>query len=271
MDCKEVREELAYHLRGQLAPDVQTRVAAHVQGCAACTRALAAEEQLSELLEQRLPRHAAPLSLQRRLADLLPPAIEPAPAARWGHVWRARLLSPLASAVAAAVLTVVGLRVLHQHEPPSESPAVSMVDEAVNDHLRVVYSSNPVEIESGGIHQVKPWFTGRLDFAPRVAFSGDDEFPLVGGSVGYFHDRKAAVFVFKHALHTISLLVFRAEGFDWPTTHLTQIGRLAADVQTVRGFSVVLWRDGELGYCLVSDVDRAELERLATKVAGDAP
>jgi anti-sigma factor RsiW len=135
----------------------------------------------------------------------------------------------------------------------------------------VVYSTNPVEIESGGIHQVKPWFTGRLDFAPRVAFSGDDEFPLVGGSIGYFHDRKAAVFVFKHRLHTVSLLVFRADGLAWPRTNLARVGRVAADVQTVRGFSVVLWRDGELGYCLVSDVDRDDLERLATKVAGDAP
>ena len=35
--------------------------------------------------------------------------------------------------------------------------AVSVVAEAINDHLRVLYSEHPVEIESGGIHQVKPW------------------------------------------------------------------------------------------------------------------
>ena len=91
--------------------------------------------------------------------------------------------------------------------PPSE-----LVAEAVNDHIRVISSTHPVDIESGGIHQVKPWFTGRLDFAPRVAFSGDDDFPLVGGSVGYFRDRKAAVFVFKRRLHTITLLVFPPDG-----------------------------------------------------------
>src|SRR5260370_41320340 len=130
-----------------------------------------------------------------------------------------------------------------------------MIDDAVNEHLRVVYSAHPVEIESGGIHQVKPWFTGRLDFAPRVAFTGDDEFPLVGGSVGYFRDRKAAVFVFKHKLHTISLFVFREEGLAWPTKKQVPIGRLSADIQSDRGFSVILWRDGDLGYCLVSDVN----------------
>ncbi len=34
-----------------------------------------------------------------------------------------------------------------------------------------------------------------------------------------------------------------------------------------RGFSVILWRDGELGYALVSDLNTDELMRLATAVA----
>jgi anti-sigma factor RsiW len=32
---------------------------------------------------------------------------------------------------------------------------------------------------------------------------------------------------------------------------------------------VLLWHDGDLGYALVSDVARAELETLATKIAGE--
>jgi anti-sigma factor RsiW len=268
MDCREAREQLLDYQRAQLAPDERSQVAAHLEGCAACSRALAAEIDLSEALEHRLPRYSAPLALKQRLADLVPPERERA-VARSGRGWLFRLAPPLASAIAASVLTIVGFQAFRQHS--RERPTSSLVNEGVNDHLRVIYSTNPVEIESGGIHQVKPWFTGRLDFAPRLAFSGDDEFPLVGGRIGYFHDRKAAIFVFKHKLHTVTLLVFRADGLDWPATHLVPVGRVTADVQTNRGFSVVLWRDGELGYCLVSDVERDTLERLATKVAGDAP
>jgi anti-sigma factor RsiW len=267
MDCKEARQQLLDYQRAQLGPDERARVAAHLEGCAPCGRALAEEIDLSEALEHRLPRYSAPLALQQRLAELAPPEREPV-APRPGRGWLFRLAPPLASAVAGSVLTILGQKVLR---PEHERPTSSLVSEGVNDHLRVIYSANPVEIESGGIHQVKPWFTGRLDFAPRVAFSGDDEFPLVGGSVGYFHDRKAATFIFKHKLHTVTLLVFRADRLDWPTTHLVPVGRVTADVKTDRGFSVVLWRDCELGYCLVSDVERDTLERLATKVAGDAP
>ena len=52
------------------------------------------------------------------------------------------------------------------------SERAGLVAEAVNDHLRVLTSQHPLDIESGDVHQVKPWFEGRLDFAPVVAVRG---------------------------------------------------------------------------------------------------
>jgi anti-sigma factor RsiW len=149
----------------------------------------------------------------------------------------------------------------------ARDPDSPMVAEAVNDHLRVLYSDHPLEVESGGIHRVKPWFEGRVDFAPVVDFAGDDDFPLVGGSVGYFVDRKAATFVFKHRLHEITLFVFRAEGLRWPAVGLRSIGSAQGTVETARGFHVAMWRRGDLGYALVSDVNEAALLALGAKIA----
>ena len=137
---------------------------------------------------------------------------------------------------------------------------------AVNDHLRILSSQHPLDVESGGIHQVKPWFEGRLDFAPVVRFDGDQDFPLRGGAVGYYLDRKAAVFVFGRRLHAISLLVFRADGLPWPSGGREEIGGVPVHVTTSRGFTSILWRDGELGYALVSDVEPADLTRLAERL-----
>jgi hypothetical protein len=39
----------------------------------------------------------------------------------------------------------------------------------------------------------------------------------------------------------------------------------APEMRTVRGFHVALWRAGELGYALVSDVDSGELRALAPR------
>jgi hypothetical protein len=143
---------------------------------------------------------------------------------------------------------------------PSRTPGDRLVNEMVNDHLRVLYEAQPLEIASGGIHQVKPWFEGRLDFAPIVEFAGDDDFPLEGGSVAYVIDRKAAAFLFKRRLHQITLFVFRAEGLRWPTWGLRPIGAAQGTMTTDRGFHVALWRQGDLGYALVSDVNETRVD-----------
>ncbi len=142
-----------------------------------------------------------------------------------------------------------------------------LVNEAVNDHLRVLYDAHATEVESGGLHQVKPWFEGRLDFAPVLDFEGDNDFTLTGGAVAYFIDRKAAVFLFKRRLHLVTVLVFRADGLPWPRVGTRKLGRVNASASRSRGFSSVLYRDGDLGYALVSDVDPSTLERLAEKLA----
>ena len=140
----------------------------------------------------------------------------------------------------------------------------------MNDHLRILYSQHPLEVESGGVHQVKPWFEGRVDFAPAVSFGGDDDFPLQGGSIAYFVDRKAAAYVYKRRLHVITLFVYRADGLAWPAALVPRVplGRVRATEETTRGFHVLLWRDGDLGYALVSDLDPRELETLGRKIAG---
>jgi anti-sigma factor RsiW len=108
---------------------------------------------------------------------------------------------------------------------------------------------------------VKPWFAGRLDFAPVVTFEGDADFPLKGGAIEYFLDRRAAVFVYGRRLHTVSLLIFRPEGVPLPRR---------TEERRVRGFNVVIWRSGDLGYALVSDLGAPELRALAARFSPPA-
>lgn len=214
---------------------------------------------LTDVLRSRLPRYPASDALKERLAVHM----REAPARDTHRPQRLiRIIGASAGALALAAAIVLFARIgMHPN-----AVAGPLAKEAVNDHLRVLYAEHPIEVESGGIHQVKPWFSGRLDFAPNVAFSGDDEFPLVGGAVGYFVDRKAATFVWKRRLHTISLFVFRADGLPWKAGP-TKIGSVPAEMSSDRGFHVVLWRQEGLGYALVSDVDQTELVRLASKIA----
>src|SRR5438552_16364016 len=90
-----------------------------------------------------LPQYPASAARRRGLRARLPPE---RPRRRWP------VITAALSACAAAVLLFLAL-------PRGGNP---LVDEAVADHLRTVYREHPVDVEGGGPHQVKPWFTGRL-------------------------------------------------------------------------------------------------------------
>src|ERR1700722_16275548 len=167
MDCTEARDHLVDHRRGALPADVAARVSSHLGECEACRREDAADRELSSALEARLPKLRAPESLRRSIEGRV--AREGQGTGRRFRAWPVASLAA-AAAVAAAVLLL---------SKPRESDA--MVAEAVNDHLRVLYSTHPLDVEGGGVHRVKPWFEGKVDFAPVVAFGGDDDFPLTGG------------------------------------------------------------------------------------------
>ncbi len=259
MDCREARIHLLDSQRGRLRPDLQAGLRSHLDGCAACAGVDAEELVLTDLLERRLPQYPASIALKRRLAARWPAT--PEFARPWWKRWGASLVPAL------AVVIVLLVALPAYFERANVSRTDGMVSEAVNDYLRLLGSQHPLEIASGGIHQVKPWFEGRLDFAPVVAFEGDQDFPLKGGSVGYFLDRKAAVFVYGRRLHTIALFVFRADGLPWSTRGLEAMGNARVSATVSRGFNVLLWRAGDLGYALVSDLDARELRELGARLA----
>ncbi len=253
MDCLDVRDHLLDFQHGRLAPELVGNVQRHLDGCADCALADLTERELSQALERRTPQYSAPLALKRRLAAAWPAPAAPKPRGRW--------LPVLHYAAVAAAALLLALPFTHELLSRKDSGAALMVSEAVNDHVRMLQSQRPLEIESGGIHQVIPWFSGKLDFAPGIRFAGDAEFPLRGGAVGYFVDRKAAALAFGEPWHAISLFVFKADGLPWPKSATERDPYRI----TARGFNVLLWRDGELGYALVGNGD-ADLIRLAAKL-----
>ena len=264
MDCHDVLLVLLDYQQGRLAPEAHAQVRAHLDGCPGCAHEDRLEHELTQALERRLPQHSAPLSLKRRLAAQWPAeAVGSEPRRSWLRLW---MPAAAVAVILLALVPVVGQRML----APAGVSSDVMLTEAVNDHVRLLQSERPLEIESGGIHQVIPWFSGRLDFSPTVRFSGDADFPLRGGAIGYFVDRRTAALVYGRRLHTVSVFIFRADGLPWPGGEPEKMGRLDVWRTASRGFNVLLWRDGELGFAAVSDVDPRDLSLLVSKLAGPA-
>jgi anti-sigma factor RsiW len=254
-DCGAVRADLRDGQRARLDDARRAALAAHLATCAACAHEDAAERALTDALAQRLPARPASVALRERLARA---AVE-----RPRSPWRRVLVPALVAAM--ALLVVTPLVVSERTAALREARTAAMVGEAVADHLQVIQAQRPLEIESGGVHQVRPWFEGRLDFAPVVAFAGDAEVPLRGGALAYFLDRKAAAFVYGLRRHTVTLFVFRPDGLPWPERGLERVDDTDLYRTQQRGFTVVLWRREGLGYALVSDADPGEVRQIATR------
>ena len=67
MDCEQARDAVMNDERGRLDTGLRVALRAHVAGCADCQSFATQERALTELLSQKLPQFAAPLSLKRAL------------------------------------------------------------------------------------------------------------------------------------------------------------------------------------------------------------
>jgi anti-sigma factor RsiW len=264
MDCPEARPLLVDLRRGRLLLPQREALRAHVSGCVECTQLQAAETALDDLLDRALPRLAASAGLRRELEHLVAAmpgtgAHRATPAAAgWMRLAAPALAACLAVALAGAVVERLGFR--------DEIARTAFVSDAVNEHLRALADARGPELVSGVNHEVKPWFEGRLDFAPVVPVPDVAELRLRGGSVGYFLDRKGAVVSYSLRRHAVTLLAFRPDGLGLPGTRGPD-GKAVLRAVTARGFRVAAWRSGDVGYALVSDVAAAELDELAATFA----
>jgi anti-sigma factor RsiW len=263
MDCATARDLLLDLRRERLAPGPAAEVRGHLSECEECRREDQAELLLDQALAERLPRRPAPPALRRRAAELL--ASAQAAGGERQRDPRSRPRSLLAP-VAAAALALLSAGLLVERQSRQEGLSLDrLAGEVVSDHLRLLVSGHPHDVESSNTHEVKPWFEGRLDFAPVVPPDGG-ELRLLGGSVGYVLDRKAAQMSYAFRRHRVTLLAFPTAGLPWPATDRTE-GGVPVRAVSQRGFNVMLWRAGEIGYALVSDVDAAGMEQLAATLA----
>ncbi len=238
MNCRELEPLLGAYFDRELDLVRSLEVETHLHECARCTADLRRLEALHELMAEA-PYYTAPAKLTRRMAASGRPGI---------FSWRSGVwLAPVA---AAALLGFVVLRTA----PLPRRPAEPLESAVVTAHVRSLQPGHLVDVPSSDRHTVKPWFTGKLDFAPRVEDLAAQGFTLVGGRLDYLGGRTVAALVYRRRQHTINV-------FTWPAAG----GDEAARRGSANGFNFVHWVHGGMDWWAVSDVsadDLAELARL---------
>lgn len=135
---------------------------------------------------------------------------------------------------------------------PANTNAV-FVDELVASHVRAQLSGHDIDVVSSDQHTVKPWFNGRLDYAPPVEDLADEGFALTGGRLDYIGHRRVGVLVYRYRKHIIDVYVVPET--DAGTRNAT--AALASD-----GYALASWRAQGMQWWAVSDAEPAVLAQL---------
>ena len=145
-------------------------------------------------------------------------------------------------ALAASALLATAL--LHQRDQEADIIVAAHVRSLLANHLSDVLSSSH--------HTVKPWFAGKIDFAPPVPDLSALGFELIGGRLDYLEHQPVAAIVYRKHGHVINVLVSRS-GSDLGTLpHTSRVG----------GYSLRSWKQGGLDVAAISDIDPLELANL---------
>jgi anti-sigma factor RsiW len=277
---------LEHHLSGCAACRVElARIAAlHREVGAALRRPgvyARAPAALRVRLEERLgvvPQHARGLAadkariklrmlrngwawLRNAIRDTVRPAGLAAPSRpgwRPGGAWPLSAMATVAGTGVVALGALVTSLVLITTRPSSDTVRV---DEIVASHVRGLLADRSIDVVSSDQHTVKPWFNGKLDYAPPVHELSATGFPLAGGRLDYVGGRPVAVLVYHYRRHPLDVYVLPLrDGSVRASEERAPAGEHAAPIlQTRQGYTLLHWRDADFDYWAVTDADAGAL------------
>ncbi|HEY0514048.1 MAG TPA: anti-sigma factor [Thermoanaerobaculia bacterium] len=251
MSCPHTEPEVGAYLDGELDLTSALAFERHLAECPDCARALAAQRALRGAIEGAGLRFRPSPELARRLRRSTA-AAGPA-AGPWLSLRRLQRLQT----IAALLLVAVASWSLGRVWPPRPAPpAPDITDEIVAGHVRSLLAGHPADVASTDQHTVKPWFTGRLDYAPAVVDLAAHGFPLVGGRLDYLGHHPVAALVYRADRHVINV-------FTWPGAYDTDGPGPEPVAATRQGFHVLHWSRGGMTYWAVSDASEDRLREFA--------
>ena len=135
-------------------------------------------------------------------------------------------------------------------QPRVEDPLLQQV---LTSHVRsLMVPEHLLDVVSTDRHTVKPWFNGKLNYAPPVADFAAEGFPLAGGRLEYLDGRAVATLIYRYRLHTVNVYVWPEAGDEKSVRDLTR-----------DGYSIVVARHRGMSYWLISDAEGVHLHQLA--------
>ena len=252
MSCEGMQTLIQGYADGELDLLDNLRAEEHLKDCAVCARDLQNHQALRLAFAGGSLYFSAPPTVRARIRSAVRASgnAKPTPSS---SSWRWMALAASFALLAIALSNLVLLR-----SRPSRDELLAQ--EIVAGHVRSMMAGHLRDVASSDQHTVKPWFDGKLDFAPPVQDLAPRGFPLVGGRLDYVGRRPVAALVFQRRQHPINLFV-------WPSPDESD----DKDRIVVRqGYDLIHWSRAGMVYWAVSDLNLNELQEFAQALQSSA-
>ena len=250
MRCDRARELINPFVDGELGGEDPKAVTAHIHDCPGCAILGPDIRRLSKAIAE-LGREPLPKALVLRVRSSLANAVEHYVVTKKRIVlWQLpfgimRQAATLAASCALSVLLTWSFMT-------TNGQVGRLEQEILSAHVRsLLQDGPPIQVASSDTHRVKPWFVGRIDFAPDVKDLTTQGFPLLGGRLDYIRERRVIALVYRRQLHIVNV-------FMWPASDTEDSPKIA----TENGYNLLVWNKSGVTYWAVSDLDARELSRL---------
>ena len=159
----------------------------------------------------------------------------------------------MAIAASVAFATILAFNLMPTSSQKTTNDQIAQ--EVVSGHIRsLMLPNHAVDVVSSDQHTVKPWFDGKIDFAPPVKDFANQGFKLIGGRTDYVGNRSVAALVYQHQQHFINLYI-------WPSQPVN-----SANPSSLQGYNIVNWSKDGMIFWAVSDLNKTELQQFSQLV-----
>jgi anti-sigma factor RsiW len=251
LSCQTTQTFIHAYVDGELDLARSLELEQHMQECQVCASVYRNHTALRSAFKDSSLYHSAPARLQKRIRSSLRREAN-TEVSRRSFGWR---WLPVGVALGFVLL----LALVTWRAAPGLRPSGDelLAQEIVSNHVRSLQlESHRTDVISSDQHTVKPWFDGKLDFAPTVKDFSSQGFPLIGGRLEYLNNRAVAALIYQRQKHYINLYI-------WPAEQSNATGEVAAKRQ---GYNLLHWTNSAMNYWAVSDLNGVELHEFARLV-----
>jgi anti-sigma factor RsiW len=241
MNCQQIQKLIHAHHDGELDAANTLQVDEHLADCPRCFSATRQLSALRGALQNAELRFTAPAELRRTISAAVEQSEKSERETIFSQPWFQR-----SGWAVAAVLLIACFVVFHLTSARNED---RLIADLTASHVRSLMVNHLTDVASTDQHTVKPWFDGKLDFAPPVKDLRESGFPLLGGRLDFIEGHSAAALVYGRQKHFLNLFV-------WPATSPSPANLRATQRN---GYNVIQWSDGRMSFSVISDLNEPEL------------